>query len=57
MLLSAQNCINGRSNDSKTEFPMTPIALDGAINPRKNVEDFKINPFGLNSFCRVSVGK
>ena len=37
---------------------MTPIAHSTVYLPmRKNVEDFKISPFGLNSFYGVSVGK
>ena len=42
----------------KSQVPMTPIAHSTVYQPmRKNVEDFKISPFGLNSFYGVSVGK
>ena len=42
----------------KSQIPMTPIAHSTVYQPmRKNVEDFKISPFGLNSFYGVSVGK
>ena len=42
----------------KNQVPMTPIAHSTVYQPmRKNVEDFKISPFGLNSFYGVSVGK
>ena len=42
----------------KSQVPMTPIAHSTVYQPmRKNVEDFKISPFGLNSFYGVSVSK
>ena len=41
----------------KREVPITPIAHSTVYQPmRKNVEDFKISPFGLNSFYGVGVG-
>ncbi|HBX54258.1 ABC transporter substrate-binding protein [Pseudomonas sp. UBA2684] len=40
----------------KREVPITPIAHSTVYQPmRKNVQDFKISPFGLNSFYGVSV--
>ncbi|WP_407312301.1 ABC transporter substrate-binding protein [Pseudomonas sp. nanlin1] len=42
----------------KQQVPMTPIAHSTVYQPmRANVKDFKISPFGLNSFYGVSVGK
>ncbi|MCW2268007.1 Periplasmic dipeptide transport protein precursor [compost metagenome] len=42
----------------KTQVPITPIAHSTVYQPmRKNVEDFKISPFALNSFYGVSVSK
>ena len=42
----------------KQQVPMTPIAHSTVYQPmRKNVEDFKISPFGLNSFYGVSITK
>ena len=42
----------------KSQVPMTPIAHSTVYQPmRKNVEDFKISPFGLNSFYGVSISK
>lgn len=42
----------------KREVPITPIAHSTVYQPmRKNVEDFKISPFGINSFYGVGVGK
>ncbi|MGE6386537.1 ABC transporter substrate-binding protein [Pseudomonas sp. NPDC078416] len=40
----------------KDAVPMTPIAHSTVYQPmRKEVQDFKISPFGLNSFYGVSV--
>ncbi|AUM68262.1 ABC transporter substrate-binding protein [Pseudomonas fluorescens] len=40
----------------KDAVPMTPIAHSTVYQPmRANVQDFKISPFGLNSFYGVSV--
>ena len=40
----------------KDAVPMTPIAHSTVYQPmRNNVQDFKISPFGLNSFYGVSV--
>ncbi|KII32479.1 peptide ABC transporter substrate-binding protein [Pseudomonas fluorescens] len=40
----------------KDAVPMTPIAHSTVFQPmRANVQDFKISPFGLNSFYGVSV--
>ena len=42
----------------KSQVPMTPIAHSTVYQPmRTNVQDFKISPFGLNSFYGVSVSK
>ncbi|KQB52308.1 peptide ABC transporter substrate-binding protein [Pseudomonas endophytica] len=42
----------------KNQVPMTPIANSTVYQPmRKNVEGFKISPFGLNSFYGVSLSK
>ncbi|WP_460147951.1 ABC transporter substrate-binding protein [Pseudomonas sp. S2_A02] len=42
----------------KDAVPMTPIAHSTVFQPmRDNVQDFKISPFGLNSFYGVSVSK
>ncbi|OAB52971.1 ABC transporter substrate-binding protein [Pseudomonas thivervalensis] len=42
----------------KNAVPMTPIAHSTVYQPmRANVQDFKISPFGLNSFYGVSVSK
>ncbi|CAI8998231.1 dipeptide ABC transporter periplasmic binding protein [Pseudomonas sp. IT-P12] len=42
----------------KDAVPMTPIAHSTVFQPmRTNVQDFKISPFGLNSFYGVSVSK
>lgn len=42
----------------KDQVPMTPIAHSTVFQPmRDNVQDFKISPFGLNSFYGVSVSK
>jgi len=42
----------------KDQTPMTPIAHSTVFQPmRANVQDFKISPFGLNSFYGVSVSK
>ncbi|MHC8316217.1 ABC transporter substrate-binding protein [Pseudomonas sp. LB3P31] len=42
----------------KDAVPMTPIAHSTVFQPmRNNVQDFKISPFGLNSFYGVSVSK
>ncbi|MDB6443114.1 MULTISPECIES: ABC transporter substrate-binding protein [Pseudomonas] len=42
----------------KDAVPMTPIAHSTVFQPmRTNVQDFKISPFGLNSFYGVSVDK
>ncbi|MHC8409549.1 ABC transporter substrate-binding protein [Pseudomonas sp. Hz4] len=42
----------------KDAVPMTPIAHSTVYQPmRDNVQDFKISPFGLNSFYGVSVSK
>jgi len=42
----------------KDAVPMTPIAHSTVFQPmRANVQDFKISPFGLNSFYGVSVSK
>ncbi|MFU3248718.1 ABC transporter substrate-binding protein [Pseudomonas paraeruginosa] len=42
----------------KEQVPITPIAHSTVYQPmRKTVRDFKISPFGLNSFYEVSVGK
>ncbi|RBL66168.1 ABC transporter substrate-binding protein, partial [Pseudomonas sp. MWU13-2625] len=42
----------------KDAVPMTPIAHSTVFQPmRANVQDFKISPFGLNSFYGVSIGK
>ena len=40
----------------KEQVPITPIAHSTVFQPmRDNVQDFKISPFGLNSFYGVSV--
>jgi dipeptide transport system substrate-binding protein len=42
----------------KEQVPITPIAHSTVYQPmRKNVQDFRISPFALNSFYGVSVGK
>ncbi|MBA1201823.1 ABC transporter substrate-binding protein [Pseudomonas capeferrum] len=42
----------------KEQVPMTPIAHSTVYQPMSaSVKDFKISPFGLNSFYGVSVGK
>ncbi|WP_339528950.1 ABC transporter substrate-binding protein [Pseudomonas mucidolens] len=42
----------------KDAVPMTPIAHSTVYQPMRNtVHDFKISPFGLNSFYGVSVSK
>ena len=42
----------------KEQVPMTPIAHSTVYQPMSTtVKDFKISPFGLNSFYGVSVGK
>ncbi len=42
----------------KREVPITPIAHSTVYQPmRKNVQDFRISPFALNSFYGVSVGQ
>ncbi|MFK0086733.1 ABC transporter substrate-binding protein [Pseudomonas sp. NPDC090755] len=42
----------------KDQVPMTPIAHSTVYQPmRSTVQDFKISPFGLNSFYGVSVTK
>lgn len=42
----------------KEQVPITPIAHSTVYQPmRKNVQDFKISPFALNSFYGVGVGK
>lgn len=42
----------------KDQTPMTPIAHSTVFQPmRAEVQDFKISPFGLNSFYGVSVSK
>ncbi|MFJ1337812.1 ABC transporter substrate-binding protein [Pseudomonas caricapapayae] len=42
----------------KEQVPMTPIAHSTVYQPMRNtVQDFKISPFGLNSFYGVSVTK
>ncbi|WLG45811.1 ABC transporter substrate-binding protein [Pseudomonas sp. FP1740] len=42
----------------KDAVPMTPIAHSTVFQPmRADVQDFKISPFGLNSFYGVSVSK
>ncbi|MEO4045718.1 ABC transporter substrate-binding protein [Pseudomonas sp. CAU 1711] len=42
----------------KEQVPITPIAHSTVYQPmRKNVQDFKISPFALNSFYGVSVGE
>ncbi|WP_297842669.1 ABC transporter substrate-binding protein [Pseudomonas sp.] len=42
----------------KDAVPITPIAHSTVYQPmRNNVQDFKISPFGLNSFYGVSVSK
>ncbi|MFK8329286.1 ABC transporter substrate-binding protein [Pseudomonas sp. BJa5] len=42
----------------KDQVPMTPIAHSTVYQPmRTTVQDFKISPFGLNSFYGVSVTK
>ena len=42
----------------KEQVPITPIAHSTVYQPmRKTVHDFRISPFGLNSFYEVSVGK
>ena len=42
----------------KEQVPMTPIAHSTVYQPmRKTVQDFKISPFGLNSFYGVSITK
>ena len=42
----------------KDNVPYTPIAHSTVFQPmRANVQDFKISPFGLNSFYGVSVSK
>ncbi|QXI54362.1 ABC transporter substrate-binding protein [Pseudomonas alvandae] len=42
----------------KDAVPMTPIAHSTVYQPmRANVQDFKISPFGLNSFYGVSISK
>ncbi|MHC8322316.1 ABC transporter substrate-binding protein [Pseudomonas sp. GB2N2] len=42
----------------KDAVPMTPIAHSTVFQPMRNeVQDFKISPFGLNSFYGVSVSK
>ncbi|MCY1213281.1 Periplasmic dipeptide transport protein [compost metagenome] len=42
----------------KDNVPITPIAHSTVYQPmRKNVQDFKISPFALNSFYGVSVGE
>jgi dipeptide transport system substrate-binding protein len=42
----------------KDAVPITPIAHSTVYQPmRTNVQDFKISPFGLNSFYGVSVSK
>ncbi|MCY1449936.1 Periplasmic dipeptide transport protein [compost metagenome] len=42
----------------KEQVPMTPIAHSTVYQPmRSTVQDFKISPFGLNSFYGVSVTK
>jgi len=38
--------------------PITPIANSKVFQPmRKEVQDFKISPFGLTPFYGVSLGK
>ncbi|WP_263142219.1 ABC transporter substrate-binding protein [Pseudomonas sp. RIT-PI-AD] len=42
----------------KREVPITPIAHSTVYQPmRKNVQDFKISPFALNSFYGVGIGQ
>ena len=42
----------------KSQVPMTPIANSTVYQPmRKNVENYKISPFGLNSFYGVGISK
>ncbi|UTW06741.1 ABC transporter substrate-binding protein [Pseudomonas benzenivorans] len=42
----------------KAQVPITPIAHSTVYQPmRQNVQDFKISPFGVNSFYGVSVTK
>ena len=42
----------------KQQVPMTPIAHSTVYMPmRKEVQDYKISPFGLNEFYGVSVSK
>jgi dipeptide transport system substrate-binding protein len=42
----------------KEQVPLTPIAHSTVYQPMRNtVQDFKISPFGLNSFYGVSVSK
>ena len=42
----------------KQQVPITPIAHSTVFQPmRKEVQDFKISPFGLNEFYGVSVSK
>ncbi|UVJ43306.1 ABC transporter substrate-binding protein [Pseudomonas sp. LS1212] len=42
----------------KEQVPITPIAHSTVFQPmRSNVQDYKISPFGLNSFYGVSVSK
>ncbi|MBH3431265.1 ABC transporter substrate-binding protein [Pseudomonas alkylphenolica] len=42
----------------KTQVPITPIAHSTVYQPmRTTVQDYKISPFGLNSFYGVSVSK
>ena len=42
----------------KDQVPMTPIAHSTVYQPMRNtVQDFKISPFGLNSFYGVSITK
>ena len=54
---SAPSCTS-RPSTSSEQVPITPIAHSTVYQPmRKTVHDFRISPFGLNSFYEVSVGK
>jgi dipeptide transport system substrate-binding protein len=42
----------------KRVVPITPLAHSTVYQPmRKEVHDFRISPFALNSFYGVSIGK
>ena len=42
----------------KREVPITPLAHSTVYQPmRKEVQDFRISPFALNSFYGVGIAK